>query len=156
MQKEKNGYFIYCCITILPQSQQLKRDMFMVSFPVDTAQLSTLQLGCKELQSTYQTGLLVPSIVLGTAAAAAVAKLLQSCPTLCDPHRWQPTRLLHPWDFPSKSTGVGCHCLLHIRYQRYKYEKSEHNPFLRGFYHVMGDFRPQIDDFSIMCYLGYR
>ena len=28
------------------------------------------------------------------------------------PHRWQPTRLLHPWDFPDKSTGVGCHCLL--------------------------------------------
>ena len=24
----------------------------------------------------------------------------------------QPTRLLCPWDFPSKSTGVGCHCLL--------------------------------------------
>ena len=24
----------------------------------------------------------------------------------------QPTRLLHPWDFPGKSTGVGCHCLL--------------------------------------------
>ena len=22
------------------------------------------------------------------------------------------TRLLHPWDFPRKSTGVGCHCLL--------------------------------------------
>ena len=21
----------------------------------------------------------------------------------------QPTRLLHPWDFPAKSTGVGCH-----------------------------------------------
>ena len=21
----------------------------------------------------------------------------------------QPTRLLHPWDFPGKSTGVGCH-----------------------------------------------
>ena len=28
------------------------------------------------------------------------------------PHGLQPTRLLHPWDFPSKSTGVGCHCLL--------------------------------------------
>ena len=27
-------------------------------------------------------------------------------------HRLQPTRLLHPWDFPGKSTGVGCHCLL--------------------------------------------
>ena len=24
----------------------------------------------------------------------------------------QPTRLLCPWDFPGKSTGVGCHCLL--------------------------------------------
>ena len=24
----------------------------------------------------------------------------------------QPTRLLYPWDFLGKSTGVGCHCLL--------------------------------------------
>ena len=28
------------------------------------------------------------------------------------PHGLQPTRLLHPWNFPGKSTGVGCHCLL--------------------------------------------
>ena len=27
------------------------------------------------------------------------------------PHGLQPTRLLRPWDFPGKSTGVGCHCL---------------------------------------------
>ena len=33
------------------------------------------------------------------------------------PHGLQPTRLLHPWDFPGKSTGVGCHCLL--RYGAY-------------------------------------
>ena len=89
---------------------------------------------------------------------AAAAKLLQSCPTLCNPidgsppgshvpgilqartlewvaiffsnawkwsrsvmpdssqpHGLQPTRLLHPWDFPGKSTGVGRHCLLHSR-----------------------------------------
>ena len=92
-------------------------------------------------------------------SAAAAAKSLQSCPTLCDPidgsppgslipgilqarilewvaisfsnaWKWkvkvkllshirlfmtpwkQPTRLLHPWDFPGKNTGVGCHCLL--------------------------------------------
>ena len=35
------------------------------------------------------------------------------------PHGLQPTRLLHPWDFPGKSTGVGCHCLLcnvHLSY----------------------------------------
>ena len=30
------------------------------------------------------------------------------------PHGLQPTRLLRPWDFPGKSTGVGCHCLLRI------------------------------------------
>ena len=29
------------------------------------------------------------------------------------PHGLQPSRLLHPWDFPGRSTGVGCHCLLH-------------------------------------------
>ena len=91
--------------------------------------------------------------------AAAAAKSLQSCPTLCDPRdgsppaspslgfsrqehwsgvpfpspmhesekwKWshsvvsnsvwpqrrQPTRLLHPWEFPGKNTGVGCHRLL--------------------------------------------
>ena len=30
------------------------------------------------------------------------------------PYGLQPTRLLRPWDFPGKSTGVGCHCLLWI------------------------------------------
>ena len=32
------------------------------------------------------------------------------------PHGLQPTRILHPWDFPGKSTGVGCHCLLRARW----------------------------------------
>ena len=27
------------------------------------------------------------------------------------PHRWQPNRLLHPWDSPGKNTAVGCHFL---------------------------------------------
>ena len=92
-------------------------------------------------------------------AAAAAAKSLQSCLTLCDPidssppgspvpgilqartlewvaisfsnawkrkwkwsrsvmsdpqwpHGLQPSGLLHSWDFPGRSTGVGCHCLL--------------------------------------------
>ena len=38
-----------------------------------------------------------------------------SCSVVSDslrPHGLQPTRLLHPWDFPGKSIGVGCHCLL--------------------------------------------
>ena len=32
------------------------------------------------------------------------------------PHGLQPTRLLCPWDFPDKGTGVGCHCLLQYSY----------------------------------------
>ena len=37
-----------------------------------------------------------------------------SCSVVSDslrPHGLQPTRLLCSWDFPGKSTGVGCHCL---------------------------------------------
>ena len=45
-------------------------------------------------------------------SAAAAAKSRQSCPTLCDPHRRQPTRLPRSWDSPGKNTGVGCYFLL--------------------------------------------
>ena len=42
-------------------------------------------------------------------------KKVWSCSVVSDslwPHGLQPTRLLHPWNFPGKSTGVGCHFLL--------------------------------------------
>ena len=41
------------------------------------------------------------------------SEVAQSYPTQ-RPHGLKPTRLLHPWDFPGKSTGVGCHCLLRV------------------------------------------
>ena len=44
-----------------------------------------------------------------------------SCSVMFDslwPHGLQPTRLLRPWDFPGKSTGVGCHCLLRSLQER--------------------------------------
>ena len=45
--------------------------------------------------------------------AAAAAKSLQSCLSLCDPiDGRKPTRLPRPWDSPGKNTGVGCHFLL--------------------------------------------
>ena len=43
--------------------------------------------------------------------AAAAAKSLQSCPTLCNPIRWQPMRLPCPWDSPGKNTALGCYAL---------------------------------------------
>ena len=45
-------------------------------------------------------------------AAAAAAKSLQSCPTLCNPNDGNPPGSPHPWDSPGKNTGVGCHFLL--------------------------------------------
>ena len=36
----------------------------------------------------------------------------KSCPTLLWPHGLQPARLLSPWDFLGKNTGMDCHFLL--------------------------------------------
>ena len=38
--------------------------------------------------------------------------ITKSCPDSLQPHRVYPARLLCPWDFPGKKTGVGCHFLL--------------------------------------------
>ena len=54
----------------------------------------------------------IPEIICKTAAAAA-AKSLQSCPTLCDPIDGSPPGSPRPWDSPGKNTGVGCHFLLY-------------------------------------------
>ena len=111
--------------------------------------------------AVYWSGTRLSAAICSKYAAAAAAKSLQSCPTLCDPidssppgspvpgilqartlewaaisfsnawkwkvkwsrsfvsdsqlpHGLQPTGLLSPWDLPGKSTGVGCHCLLHV------------------------------------------
>ena len=45
-------------------------------------------------------------------SAAAAAKSLLSCPTLCHPIDSSPPGSPVPWDSPGKNTGVGCHCLL--------------------------------------------
>ena len=52
-----------------------------------------------------------PSSSLQEAPHHPRAKSLQSCPTLWY-YGLQPSRVLWPWDFPGKSTGVGCHFLL--------------------------------------------
>ena len=44
-------------------------------------------------------------------SAAAAAKSLQLCPTLCDPTDGS-HQAPRPWDSPGKNTGVGCHFLL--------------------------------------------
>ena len=41
------------------------------------------------------------------------------------PHRWQPTRLPHPWDSLGKNTGVGCHFLLQCMKVKSKSEVAQ-------------------------------
>ena len=68
----------------------------------------------------------------GATAAAAAAKLLQSCPTLCDPIDWtvQPARLRRPWDSPGKNTGAGCHFLLQCMKVKRESEVAQSCPTL--------------------------
>ena len=47
------------------------------------------------------------------------------------PHRWQPTRLRHPWDSPGKNTGVGCHFLLQCMKVKSESEVAQSCPTLR-------------------------
>ena len=51
-------------------------------------------------------------VSLNSNTAAAAAKSLQSCPTLCDPIDGSSPSSPRPWDSPGKNTGVGCHFLL--------------------------------------------
>ena len=51
----------------------------------------------------HWSGLLFPSPMHESESEVAQSR----------PHGLQRTRLLLPWGFPGKSTGVGCHCLLH-------------------------------------------
>ena len=62
-------------------------------------------------------------------AAAAAAKLLQSCLTV-RLHRLQPIRLHHPWDSPGKDTGVGCHFLLQCMKVKSESEVAQSCPTL--------------------------
>ena len=62
-----------------------------------------------------------------------------SCSVVSDSSRPlgpQPTRLLCPWDFPGKSTGVECHCLLLFRFLRF-YLMSFLLPGFYPEYHVI-------------------
>ena len=60
------------------------------------------------------------------------ATSLQSCPTLCNPHGLQPTRLLRPWDSPGKNTGVCCHFLLQCMRVKSEREVTQSCPTLSG------------------------
>ena len=62
------------------------------------------------------------------------AKSLQSYLSLCNPvdhGRW-PSRLLCPWDFPGKKTGVGCPALLQVIFPTQGFNQHLMSPALAG------------------------
>ena len=64
--------------------------------------------------------------------AAAAAKSLQSCLTLCDPIDDSPPGSPHPWDSPGKNTGVGCHFLLQCMKVKSESEVAQSCPTLNN------------------------
>ena len=52
-------------------------------------------------------------------------------------HGLQPTRLLHPWDLPGKSTGEGCCCLLHCCLCNILKQKWVYIYFLESSFHIV-------------------
>ena len=77
--------------------------------PQTAAHQASLSLGFSRQE--YWSGLPFPSPMCESE------KWKGSCSVMSDslrPNGLQPTRLLCPWNFPGKSTGVGCHCLLWI------------------------------------------
>ena len=65
------------------------------------------------------------------------------------PHGLQPTRLLHPWDFPGKSTGVGCHCLLPCPRRLYIKNIIKTHVKVYGLYSLLGVLSSQILPLSL-------
>ena len=77
--------------------------------PIDAAHRAPPSLGFSRQE--HWSGLPFPSPMHDSE------KWKWSCSVVSNPqrpHGLQPSRLLRPWDFPGKSTGVGCHCLLRI------------------------------------------
>ena len=62
------------------------------------------------------------------AAAAVVTSVVSKS---VRPHRWQPTRLLCPWDSLGKNTEVGCHFLLQCMKVKCESEVVQLCPTLR-------------------------
>ena len=68
------------------------------------------------------------SVAFTMFTAAAAAKSLQSCPTLCDPRDGSLPG--SSWDSPGKNTGVGCHFLLQCMKVKSESEVAQSCPTL--------------------------
>ena len=90
--------------------------MGKISLRIKPLLISASVSGCKSFKGTSR-------YVCCCCVASVVADSVR-------PHRWQPTRLLFPWDSPGKNTGVGCHFLLQFMKVRIESEIAQSCPTL--------------------------
>ena len=64
-----------------------------------------------KVETEHRSSFVYNCVCVSVHTRTWVSLVAQLCPTLCDPHGLWLTRLLCPWDFPGKNTGVGC-CFL--------------------------------------------
>ena len=84
--------------------------LFFLTFQIVFLSLNLYpSLGTPTWQSPWQP--LAPGFV-SVSCCVCVSRSVVS--DSLRPHRLQPTSLLHPWNLPGKSTGMGCHFLLHL------------------------------------------
>ena len=108
------------------------RNKWITSFKEDTCEVQFLRKAAAASVKSLQSCLTLCNLIDGSPPGSPVPRILQartlervaisfshawkwSRSVVSDssrPHGLQLTRLLRPWDFPGKSTGVGCHCLL--------------------------------------------
>ena len=75
------------------------------------------------------------------------------------PHRWQPTRLHHPWDSSGKNSGVGCHFLLQCMKVKSESKFAQSCPTLRDPMDcglpgssVHGSFQPRVLEWGAIAF----
>ena len=106
----------FCWISLMFMLNQTLQSMLLLSHfsrvqlcvtPDMAAHQATPSLGFSRQE--HWSGLPFPSPMHESEKWKGSRSVMSDCSR---PHGLQPTRLLYPWDFPGKSTGVGCHCNL--------------------------------------------
>ena len=98
---------LHALLPLLPLLSRFSRVRVCV-IPETAAHRAPLSLGfCRQ---EHWSGLPFPSPLYESEKWKGIRSVMLDS---LHPHDLQPNRPLRPWDFPGKSTGVGCHRLLH-------------------------------------------
>ena len=102
---KENLNFLFCYVIFANFTLLLLLSRFshvrLCATPQTTAHQAPLSLGFSRQE--HWNGLPLPSPMHESESEVSVVS------DSSRPHGLQPTRLLCPWEFPGKSTGVGCH-----------------------------------------------